>query len=202
MTDPLKQIFFDLHLRCNVDAMMLLPLGIVFAVLLGYMCYTDIFRDKYVSDVSSLGLIFTAIATMPFVYSDPKRMLIWALAAALFFFVLFFVGAIADGDLKIYVAYAIILGPAALPAAFFSWILIIIYSIPFMRKARKEGVSKKGERLGVAPGVPGIALALPLTLALLLGTPLPWPALLLAGIVAVALVFWLVSRIATSKDKV
>lgn len=200
MTDPISSIFLELHLRFT-DPLLFVPLGVVFAVLLGYLCYTDIFQDKFVPDVASLGLVFAAWAAMPFIYSDPKRMLIWALGASLFFFVVFVLGAVADGDLKIYLAYAALLGPAAIPAAFISWVAIIIYSLPIMIRAKEESGKAKGERLGVAPGVPGIAVALPATLALL-GAPVLGALSLLLGIFAVAGLCWLVSRIASTKKSV
>ena len=199
MNQPIEELLLDLHLRPFVTLPELIPLGVIFALLLGYASYTDIFRNKYISDVASLGLVFASWAALPLLWADSEKMLYWALGASAFFILLFVIGAIADGDLKIYLAYAALLGPASLLVAFLSWVIIIIYSLPIMIRARRQGGQKKGERLGVAPGGPGIALALPLSLPLM-GVPLFAAAALLAGMILMVALCWLLGR--TTKDSV
>lgn len=150
-----------------MDPQGLLGAIIVIGALLGFLSWSDLRRDRYVPDRGTLPLLALGIALPPLIYED-----LWAhyiAAAAISSFVLFawFLGAWADGDLKIFIAYALLLGLGALPVIVLACFLILLYSIPTMLRAlREKRDAPRGQRLGVSPGVPGIALALPLGILL------------------------------------
>jgi hypothetical protein len=175
---------FDAALRSGVTSTELLALAGVYAFLLGWAVWTDLFRQRTIRDTASLGLVFVSLAVLPLLWSDPGAHLLWALGVSAFAFGAWMVGAYADGDLKIYLAYALLLGPMAIPVILLSWVLIIAYSLPtIIRSARDDQERPAGQRLGSAPGGPGIALALPLGLLLFGVTPIQaglWIAALLA----------------------
>jgi Flp pilus assembly protein protease CpaA len=150
------------------EASLYIGLAFVWSILLGWSTYTDIFQNKTIPNTASMGMLFTAIAVAPFLYDNIEKHILWSVGLGLFFFLAFLLGAFADGDLKIYLAFAFLLGPAALIAALLSWVVIIIYSLPAIYQSlHKRKEKNRGERLGIAPAAPGIALSLPLTLMLL-----------------------------------
>lgn len=174
-------------------------LVLVFGGLLGFLSWSDIYRDRYVPDVASLGLLFAAIAVTPLLWDNLPIHYIWAGALGAFVIAAWFVGAWADGDMKILLAYAVLLGPLALPALVLACFLILLYSVPVMLRAlRSEEKLPRGQRLGVSAGVPGIALALPLVIVIwtdgdLLGL------VLLGTIIGSALLSALAARLATDR---
>lgn len=192
------------EIRAGVTPSTLIGLAVVFAFLLGYAVWTDLFRGRTIRDLASLGLVFAAAACLPLVFEDPVRHLAWAVSIAFFVSAAWMAGAFADGDLKIYLAYCLLLGPLALPVILLSWILIISYSLPtIVRNARSKEKLPRGQRLGSAPGAPGIALALPLGLWLA-GVPgmwcLAWTAGLAAWVLLSGAVAWLDRKVLESAN--
>lgn len=150
------------------EVKLFLPLGVVVSLVLGWLSYTDLLQNKSVPNTGSMGLLFVSLAVFSFIYPDAQEHIFWALGLSAFFLVIFLIGAVADGDMKLYLAFSWFLGPAALLAALLSWIIVFLYSLPIIFRTLKSKEKKKpGQRLGVAPAVPAIALSLPLTLALL-----------------------------------
>lgn len=152
-------------MRPELGSPELIGLALVYALLLGWAFWTDLFRSRTIRDTASLGLVFVSAAVLPLIWPEPKTHLIWAAGISAFVFFAWMVGAFADGDLKIYLAYALLLGPLAVPVILLSWVLIILYSIPtIVASVRSAEKKDRGQRLGTAPGAPGIVLALPLGL--------------------------------------
>jgi hypothetical protein len=179
---------FEASLRSGISQAQLLGVAGVYAFLLGWAVWTDLFRQRTIRDTASLGMLFVSLATVPLLWSDPRGHILWALGITLFVFGAWLVGAYADGDLKIFVAYAFLLGPMAIPVILLSWVLIILYSLPtIIASARDSEERPAGQRLGVAPGGPGIALALPLGLLLFGITPVQAGIGITAILVVVAL---------------
>lgn len=150
------------ELRPELDPLALGGVVLVFGILLGFASWTDTRRGRYVPDTSSMGLLFAAIAATPLLWENLSVHLLWAGALGTAVVIAWFVGAWADGDMKIFLAYAVLLGPLALPTIVLACFFILLYSVPTMIKTiRSKEKLPRGHRLGTAPGVPGIALALP-----------------------------------------
>ena len=147
----------------QVDPKGLLAALAVSGLLLGYLSWSDLRRDRYVPDRGTLPLLALALALPPLIYDDLWSHYIAAAAISMFVLFAWFIGAWADGDLKIFVAYALFLGLGALPVIVLACFIILLYSVPTMWRAfREKRDAPRGQRLGTSPGVPGIALALPL----------------------------------------
>lgn len=156
---------FEAALRPDIGVAELIGVAAVYALLLGWAFWTDLFRGRTIRDTASLGLVFVSAATLPLLWAEPRVHLLWAFAISAFVFLSWLAGAFADGDLKIYLAYALLLGPLAIPVILLSWILILLYSLPTIVRSLRSGEKQpRGERLGTAAGAPGIVLSLPLGL--------------------------------------
>lgn len=174
-----------------------LALGVLMlAMLLGYCAYTDAFRGRIIRNAVTGGLLVGSIAVVPLLYNDPLAHMKSVGAAALIFFVVFWTGAIKEGDFKLYIGLAVLLGKAAILLAFVSWILMVTYSAPAMwaasrkRKAAGEKLSK--QNMTTAPAGPSIAAAFPVSLLLARVITFPQALILLAAAaLTVAGSYWL-----------
>lgn len=175
------------QLRPEVGVLEMAPLAVLFAVLLGFLVWSDVFRDRYTPDRATLPLLAAAWVVPPLLFQNLVGHYVAAVVISLFLLLAWFFGAWADGDLKIFLAYAFLLALAALPVLVLACLLILLYSIPTMIRTWPNRKNlPRGERLGAAPGVPGIALALPLGIALWVD-PLWGGAFLLLGVASFSL---------------
>lgn len=167
---------------------------VVLALALAYAAYTDLFCGRVIRNSLNAALAMGGLAVTSLLFKDPGTHLIEAAVVIAIVFVMFMTRAMAEGDLKLFAALALILGKAAGLLLFLSIFLMVAYSIPTMyttvRRNRASGhKAKRGERLGMAPGGPGIALAFPLLLVFAGVKPLY--CLALAGIEVVAVGLYL-----------
>lgn len=160
-----RYAFFDLALRPNLDAGVLWPALLVICALLAHAAYTDIFRGNIIRNSTTLALFCLAVALAPLLWENPLHHLYWVLGDLVFLMLIYLVGAMKEGDIKLLAGLAVLLGPAFFFLTLISWIVILIYALPTMVKARRRRITKRGMRLGTAPGGPGIAIAFPLVLA-------------------------------------
>lgn len=184
---------FRFDLRPDLAAGDLIGLGIVLALLLGHAAYTDVFCGKVIRNTTNMAIAAAALAVVPLVYERPLVHLAWAAGIIVALGLIWFIGAIAAGDLKLYSALAILLGPAAIALVFISFVVIIVYSVPLMIRTRRQVRATgqelpRGERLGKPAAAPGIALSVPLTLWAAGVEPL-YVAALAGGIVAAAALY-------------
>jgi len=159
----------DLTLRESINAQMLWPALVLVSCLLAHAIYTDLFCGRKITNSTSLSLFCLALAIVPLVYQHAGMHMLIAGGVIGFIFILYILGAIAEGDVKLYVGLAVLLGQAMIPLLLISWLLIIIYSLPIIfvthrERKRADSTMKFGQRLGAGPGGPGIALAFPVTL--------------------------------------
>lgn len=155
---------FDLTLRSSLDAAVLWPALLVICALLAHAAYTDIFRGNIIRNSTTLALFCVAVALTPLLWENPKEHLYWVLGDLVLLVAIYVVGAMKEGDVKLYAGLAVLLGPAFFFLAMISWLVILIYALPTMIRARRRRATGRGMRLGTAPGGPGIAAAFPLVL--------------------------------------
>ena len=142
--------------------------GVVLAILLGHACYTDIFCNKIIKNQVNAAIFVICLVAAPFIFASIGSHLLVVLAVYIFLFFIALLGAAKMGDIKLYAGLTVVLGLAGIYMIFLSWLVIIIYSIPIMIKTvqenKRSGVkAKRGQRLGSAPGAPGIVIAFYLT---------------------------------------
>lgn len=142
------------------------------ALLLGRAAYTDIFKDHIIENKVNLAILLVALPVFFLTYPINQLLAILIIAGFLLFLV--FIGATAEGDLKLYFALSFVLSWASFLMIFLSWIIIIIYALPIaVKTARSKSELKEkpqfGHRLGKAPGAPGIAGAFLIAVGILAG---------------------------------
>jgi len=184
---------FDLSLR-QLGVSELWPAALIVTALLAHASYTDIFCGRVIRNQTTLALFCLAVALMPLIAADPPKHALWALAGLVILFLVYIVGAMKEGDIKLYSGLVVLLGPGFFFLFLISWILILIYGIPSMVRARREGATGRGMRLGTTAGGPGIALAFPLTLAGY-GLDPALAAAMLAGMAIFVGLYWVNARL-------
>jgi len=161
---------FDVPLRAGVSTSMLLPFAILLTALLAYAVYTDLFRGHVILNQTSMAIFVLCIAVLPFLVDDPLEHAAWGLIPVVISLVMVMVGGQGGGDFKLYAGLCPLFGPAGFAFFLISSVIVLIYSIPSALVHAKANRGKQlpfGHRLGAQPAGPGIALAVPVTLALM-----------------------------------
>jgi hypothetical protein len=140
------------------------------AVLLGFAAYTDLFRGRIIYNEVNAALAFIGLGMGIWLFRDHLGShFLWFGVSAVVLIAITMIGAIKEGDLKLYLALALFFDKGISFLVIASFVIIIVYGIPgAVRKIRQQRASgnwdQRGQRLGMPPGGPGIALAVPLTL--------------------------------------
>lgn len=189
----------DLHLSAGVDIHQLWPAAIILAILLGHVCFTDIFKGRRIYNSTTLAVACLGFAVASLAFHHPLTQVLLGLAIVILPFGLSVFGGMGMGDVKLYAGLAPLFGVATLPLYFIAAVITVAYSIPVMvttrRKAGAAGEKlPRGQRLGSAPAGPGIAFGVPVTLCALGVSPLH------AGVLAAVIVlscagFWFLDRV-------
>lgn len=164
-----KNPLLDLNTSVSELTIPFLIVAFVVSVLLGHAAFTDIFKGRIIKNYITLSLAVLSLALVPFVYNNIASHVLAAIAVIVFVLIIGAIGAVAMGDVKLYAALTLLIGKAGLYMLFLSWFIIILYSITIMykavQKAKKTGEKPpRGQRLGQAPGAPGIVIAFYITL--------------------------------------
>lgn len=165
-----------LELRPDLSATQLGGFVLVLAVLLGHCAYTDIFCGRVIRNSTTMATALVCLAITPLVLTE-ESLRVHALSVVIVIVLLtfiYFLGAFKEGDLKIYAALALFLGPATVVFVFASFAVIILYSLRAavatqmrrLRDRRHGSVKPFHEYRTYVPAGPGIALALPVTMIL------------------------------------
>lgn len=154
---------------------------LVIVALLGYAFYTDLFKDRIITNSTTLSLATISFATSIFVYQD---LAFHFIVAGVFIFALLLVTLFADfggGDFKIFSALALLLGAAVIPLFLLMCIITLIMSLPQIIRNFKKRKEAGKFKMGHAPLAPGTAIAFPILLAIMGLSPLK-ALIILAGI--------------------
>ena len=162
-----------LELRAGLSAGQVAPLVFVLAVLLGHCAYTDMFCGRIIRNATTMAAALVCLAATPLLL-DPDKLTGHFAAAGVTIVVLvllYLVGAFKEGDLKIYAALALLLGPATAVFVLASFAVIVLYSVRAAvatqlrrMRDRRAGVTAQKAYRTYVPAGPGIALAMPLTM--------------------------------------
>ena len=151
------------HLRAGLDTGQLTVGVLLISVLLGVCSFTDLFRDRRIPNVITHSLLLAGLAAAPLLFANPASALINAgVLGGLLFTMAITTSGVGMGDVKLYTALTLLLGPAGWLLYLVSIPIGLIYGLPF-GQAQKRGRMRK---FGV-PMAPAIALAFPVTLAAL-----------------------------------
>lgn len=173
-TSPLDMIeLLEPHLRATVGHQQIIAGVVIVAVLLGVCSFTDLFRGRRIPNVISVSMIVAGMAAAPMLHVNPAVAYINALAlGTLLFVAAIATGGIGVGDIKLYTALTLLLGPAGWLLYFVSLAIGILYGVPLAAAQQSGRIGKFG-----TPMAPAIALAFPVSLALL-GVSVPHAAAL------------------------
>lgn len=149
------------HLADGITPGKLIVAGVILSVLLGVCSWTDLFRDRFFPNAVTGGLLLGAAAAVPLLYPHPAGVYANAAIMATALVVLAeLTRGVGYGDIKVYVVFALLLGPLSWMAYLVSVCLALPYGLP-MSYRNGAAQRKKGVPMG-----PAIALSLPVTLAL------------------------------------
>jgi Flp pilus assembly protein protease CpaA len=161
---PGQNPLLDAALRPGLERGTLAPLLIALCALLGYAAYTDFFRGWIIPDTTNGIIALVAVVSAPFIFRDMGEHWVWAAVAAAVILALGFIGVFMMGDTKLYIALALLLGPAVLPLMLFSWILVMTYAPVYIIRARQRNRGSRRRAKTHCPLGPAISMAFPVTL--------------------------------------
>lgn len=137
----------------------------ILAVLLGYAIFTDL-RGRIIPNQMTLPLILASLALAPLLYEDPKRLLLFAVPAGLFFVAMIYTERFGAGDTKLLIALAFLFHKSIIGIFFLANFIAFLYAVPVMllayrakRRGEFDGRIRKialqfGPAIAVATAVP------------------------------------------------
>lgn len=141
--DPLNNPLLDLGLRPDLYEPWLVVLGVVFIAAFCYASFCDLWRGRLTPNWFTHGLIAFALLAGPLLFEDWVAHLVVGALMGLMFIVLWRIGGIGMGDVKLFTGLGLMFGLAGILMVALAQILSVLVSLPIAiatRQGRKMPV--------------------------------------------------------------
>lgn len=167
MSGPLETYrwFVDSPVRDGLGLWELGPGLFILAILLGYAIFTDL-RGHIIPNQITVPLMVGSLAVAPFLYDDPKRLLLVAVPTSLVFVFMIYTNRFGAGDTKLLIALSFLFHKSVIGLFFIANFIALAYALPVMylayrakRRGEFEGRIRKialqfGPAIAIATAIP------------------------------------------------